>query len=40
MAGMTNHGIRIQSGLEEGEWVVTAGANSLVEGQQVRLPGE
>jgi RND family efflux transporter MFP subunit len=39
IGGMANHGILIQSGLEAGEWVVTAGANSLVEGQQVRLPG-
>jgi len=38
IAGTANHGILIQSGLEAGEWVVTAGANSLVDGQQVRLP--
>jgi RND family efflux transporter MFP subunit len=31
-------GIQIENGLSEGEWVVTAGVNSLVEGQKVRLP--
>ena len=31
-------GIEIKDGLSEGEWVVTAGINSLVEGQKVRLP--
>ncbi len=31
-------GIEIKDGLSEGEWVVTAGVNSLVEGQKVRLP--
>ena len=31
-------GIQIEAGLSEGEWVVTAGVNSLVEGQKVRLP--
>ncbi len=31
-------GIQIEDGLSEGEWVVTAGVNSLVEGQKVRLP--
>jgi len=36
--GMADHGVLIGSGLEVGEWVVTAGANSLVDGQQVRLP--
>jgi len=36
--GMADHGVLIESGLEAGEWVVTAGANSLVDGQKVRLP--
>jgi len=31
-------GVVIREGLTVGEWVVTAGANSLVEGQKVRLP--
>lgn len=31
-------GIQILDGLSEGEWVVTVGVNSLVEGQKVRLP--
>jgi RND family efflux transporter MFP subunit len=33
-------GIQILDGLSEGEWVVTAGVNSLVEGQKVRLPDD
>lgn len=36
--GMADHGVLIESGLQVGEWVVTAGANSLVDGQRVRLP--
>jgi RND family efflux transporter MFP subunit len=31
-------GIEISDGISAGEWVVMAGANSLVEGEQVRLP--
>lgn len=31
-------GVVVTEGLEVGEWVVTAGANSLTEGQKVRLP--
>ena len=31
-------GVQIENGISEGEWVVTAGVNSLVEGQKVRLP--
>jgi len=33
-------GIEVKDGLSEGDWVVTAGVNSLVEGQKVRLPSE
>jgi hypothetical protein len=36
--GVLSSGIEIKDGLSEGEWVVTAGVNSLVEGQKVRLP--
>jgi RND family efflux transporter MFP subunit len=31
-------GVEIADGISAGEWVVMAGANSLVEGEQVRLP--
>ena len=34
---LTNQGIEITSGLETGEWVVTAGVNTLKEGQQIRI---
>ena len=34
---LTNHGLRLTSGVEPGEWVVTAGVNYLSEGQQVRI---
>ena len=34
---LTNVGVEILSGLKPGEWVVTAGVNSLKEGQTVRL---
>ncbi len=32
-------GLQVTDGLKAGEWVATAGANSLVEGEVVRLPG-
>lgn len=34
---LTSQGVLILKGLEEGEWVVTAGVHYLTEGQQVRL---
>ncbi len=34
---LTPHGIIVVSGIEAGEWVATAGVNSLREGQQVRI---
>ncbi|MDH3579009.1 MAG: efflux RND transporter periplasmic adaptor subunit [Hyphomicrobiales bacterium] len=34
---LTSTGIRVKSGLKAGEWVVTAGVNSLKEGQKVRI---
>jgi multidrug efflux pump subunit AcrA (membrane-fusion protein) len=34
---ITPHGIIVTSGVEAGEWVATAGVNSLREGQQVRI---
>jgi len=37
---LTDFGIQIQSGLEQGEVLVTAGVHSLREGQQVRLLGQ
>jgi len=37
---LTDYGIEIQSGLEQGEILVTAGVHSLREGQQVRLLGQ
>ena len=37
---LTPGGIKIVEGLQPGEWIVTAGANSLEEGQKVRLPEE
>lgn len=36
-AALTNTGIEVASGLDAGEWVVTAGVRSLKEGQTVRL---
>jgi RND family efflux transporter MFP subunit len=33
-------GVEVTSGLTAGEWVVSAGANTLAEGERVRLPGE
>ncbi|MCX5494446.1 efflux RND transporter periplasmic adaptor subunit [Kaistia dalseonensis] len=33
-------GIQVTQGLKAGEWVVTAGANSLTDGEIVRLPDE
>ena len=37
---LTLGGIKIIDGLQPGEWIVTAGAYSLEEGQKVRLPEE
>jgi multidrug efflux pump subunit AcrA (membrane-fusion protein) len=37
---ITPHGIAVTSGIESGEWVATAGVNSLREGQQVRIMDE
>ena len=37
---LTEAGIRIVEGLEDGEWVATAGANYLREGQKVKLLGK
>lgn len=34
---LTNQGILVRDGLEPGEWVVTAGVNSLKEGQKIRI---
>lgn len=34
---MTARGLRITEGLEAGEWLVTAGVYSLIDGQQVRI---
>ena len=34
---LTNQGIEIASGVEPGEWIVTAGVRSLKEGQTVRI---
>lgn len=36
---LTGRGVRV-TGIRLGEWVATAGANTLREGQEVRLPGE
>jgi len=36
VVNLTEQGALV-SGLETGDWIVTAGANSLVEGQQVRI---
>lgn len=33
-------GVEVTSGLSAGEWVVSAGANTLTEGERVRLPGK
>lgn len=35
-----SRGLGIERGLEAGEWLVTAGISHLVDGKQVRLPGE
>ena len=37
VAKISAQGAYIQSGIKAGDWVVTAGANSLQEGQNVRL---
>ncbi|HBO45965.1 MAG TPA: efflux RND transporter periplasmic adaptor subunit [Planctomycetaceae bacterium] len=37
---LTPVGVAITEGLQPGEWIVTAGVNSLREGQEVRLPQE
>jgi RND family efflux transporter MFP subunit len=34
---LSNTGIQITSGLKAGEWIVTAGVNSMKEGQKVRI---
>jgi multidrug efflux pump subunit AcrA (membrane-fusion protein) len=34
---LTDRGIRINSGLESGEWIATAGVHYLAEGQKVKL---
>lgn len=34
---LTNTGIQVTSGLEPGEWIVTAGVNSLKQGQKIRI---
>ncbi len=34
---LTNRGILVTDGLEAGEWVVTAGVNSLKDGQKIRI---
>ncbi len=40
VGAVTETGATINSGLDVGEWVVIAGANSLEEGQKVRLPSD
>ena len=35
--GLTNQGIEVIEGLSPGEWIVTAGVNSLEEGQKIRI---
>ena len=35
--GLTDQGILVTDGLQPGEWVVTAGVNSLKEGQKIRI---
>ena len=37
IGSLTNQGIMVTDGLSPGEWVVTAGVNSLKEGQKVRI---
>ena len=37
---LTPVGIAITKGLQPGEWVVTAGVNSLRENQEVKIPQE
>jgi RND family efflux transporter MFP subunit len=37
---ITNRGILIDEGIEEGEWIATAGVNYLKEGQKIRILGE
>lgn len=34
---LTSTGIQVTSGLEPGEWIVTAGVNSLKQGQKIRI---
>jgi len=38
--GTAEDGVRIASGLNVGDWVVTAGVQFLRDGMRVRLPGE
>jgi RND family efflux transporter MFP subunit len=40
LAGTAEDGVRIASGLNAGDWVVTAGVQFLRAGMRVRLPGE
>jgi RND family efflux transporter MFP subunit len=40
LAGTAEDGVRIASGLNAGDWVVTAGVQFLRDGMRVRLPGE
>jgi hypothetical protein len=37
---LRDQGIEIVNGLVEGEWVVTAGVNTLQEGQQASILGQ
>jgi RND family efflux transporter MFP subunit len=37
---LSSTGIRVNSGLKAGEWIVTAGVNSLKQGQKVRILGQ
>ena len=37
VGNLTDHGILIESGLEAGEWIATAGVNYLRQGQQIRI---
>ena len=37
---ITNRGVLIDEGVQEGEWIVTAGVNYLKEGQKVRILGD
>ena len=40
VAGTAEDGVRIASGLNAGDWVVTAGVQFLRDGMRVRLPDE